>query len=425
MESDQARRPQNPEDEPVQSPDPSLLPQSILNLKLRMVNSRVPWTLVGVFVGLIAAKALILYALAWMIDAGLIPWIYANPYSASDISETPDLILALANRWDSIHFVEIARNGYPSGVLNDLLFAFAPVYPFMIAGLNVIVGNLYLSGVIVSNVFYFLAVISFYKVARLYMDYDYACLATLGFGLFPTFLVYGTLAYSEAPYLAFAISSWYFFKNEQYLPCSIVTTLAILTRYISALLLLIYGLIALSKMVKEYEREKSLVKVFDFPLLWFIIPVVCVLGFFSYLWALSGSFFVAFDAHVFFNDRLATPLHQFSFFFEGFFTEINPGVEPMRLALLRYMFTLPFLGLTVFLFKDDAELGFYGVLFMWFTLSMEGISGIAAPRIMLSAWVALLAFRNRVDKGLYLVLCIMYLVVGVWVLYQFQLTFFA
>ncbi|TFF91338.1 hypothetical protein EU545_04475 [Candidatus Thorarchaeota archaeon] len=401
------------------------LPEPILKIKKRMIDSRIPWILVGVFVGLLLAKALVIYALAWMLDAGLIPYIYSNPYSATDISQTSDLFLALANRWDSIHFIEIARNGYPLGVSNDILFAFAPIYPMMIAGLNYVVGNLYVSGAIVSNVFYFLAVISFYKVARFYMDYDYACLATLGFGLFPTFLAYGTVAYSEAPYLAFAISSWYFFKKEQYLACSILTTLAILIRYISALLIFIYGIIILWNMIKKREEGLPLAEVFDLRLLWFSIPLVCVVAFFTYLWSLTGSFFVAFDAHAFFHDRLSTPLHQFRFFFEGFFTEINPGVEPMILAVLRYMFTLPFLALAIYLVKDDTELGLYGLVFMWFTLSMEGISGIASPRIMLSAWVALLAFRNRIDKGLYLVLCVMYLVAGIWVIYQFQRTFFA
>jgi hypothetical protein len=310
-------------------------------------------------------------------------------------------------------------------VLNDLLFAFAPVYPALIAGLNLLVGNLYLSGVIVSNVFYFLAVFSFYKVARMYMDYDFACLSTLLFGLFPTFLVYGTLAYSEAPYLTFAIASWYFFKKEQYLPCAVLLALTILTRYISGILFVIYGFIVLSRLIDKYKKEGSFARAFDLRLLWFAIPVTSILVFFAYLWSLTGSFFVAFDAHIFFDDQLTTPFHQFRWFFEGFFTEINPGVEPMLLVLLRYMFTLPFLGLTIALFRYDAELGLYGALFMWMTLSMQGISGVASPRIMLSAWVALLAFKDRTDKSIYLSLALMFLVVSVWVLYQFERTFFA
>jgi hypothetical protein len=91
----------------------------------------------------------------------------------------------------------------------------------------------------------------------------------------------------------------------------------------------------------------------------------------------------------------------------------------------RYMFTIPFLILTLLLLKDDAELGLYGILFMWITLSMEGISGIASPRIMLSAWVAFLAFKGRMSSALYMVLSVMFFFVGIWVMYQFQLTFFA
>lgn len=388
-------------------------------------SSRIPFLFLGVLISLVIAKLLLIAFLNWMVIDGLTPFIYSNPYDAGDISGTSDLILALANRWDSQHFLEIARNGYPSGVENDLLFAFAPVYPWMVAVVGQIVGNLYLSGVLVSNAFYFLSIIAFYKVARLYTDYEEASLLSLIFGMFPTYYAYGSFAYSEAPFLFFAISSWYFFKKEQYLPCAIFTTLSILTRYISGLLVVIYGVIILSKLIDRYKKEKSLLKAFDFHLLWFAIPVVSVTVLFLYFQSLTGSFFVVFDSHVWFGDALATPYHQFKWFFDGYFTQNNPGVEPILLMLLRYMFTIPFFMLTLILVKDDAELGFYGILFMWITLSMEGISGIASPRIMLSAWVALLAFKGRISSAIYILMSVMFFFVGLWVVYQFQLTFFA
>jgi hypothetical protein len=389
------------------------------------ISSRVPFLLVGVLISLAVAKILLIAALNWMIVEDLIPWLYINPYNPSDIAGTPDLLLALANRWDSTHFLEIARNGYPSGVESGLLFAFAPVYPLMVAIVGQVVGNLYLAGVIVSNTFFFLSIIAFYKVARMYTDYENSCFLALVFGMFPIYLTYGTLAYSEAPYLFFAIASWYFFKKQQYLPCALFTTLSILTRYISLLLVLVYGIIILSNILDRYKEEKSLLKAIDLRLFWFLIPGVCLTGVFLYFQSLTGRFFAAFEAHGWFGDSLTTPFHQFRWFFEGFFTEINPGVEPILLMLLRYIFTIPFLFLTLLLFKDDIELGYYGILFMWFTLSMEGISGVASPRIMLSAWVAMLAFKDRVTSAIFIVMSIMFFIVGIWVMYQFQLTFFA
>ena len=164
---------------------------------------------------------------------------------------------------------------------------------------------------------------------------------------------------------------------------------------------------------------------FDLQLLWFAIPAVCVTAVFLYFQSLTGSFFAAFDAHSWFGDSLISPYHQFRWFFEGFFTELNPGVEPFLLMLQRYMFTIPFLVLTLILLKVHAELGLYGVLFMWVTLSMEGMSGVASPRIMLSAWVALLALKGRMSSALYIVMSVMFFFVGIWVMYQFQLSFFA
>ncbi|MHA3962573.1 MAG: mannosyltransferase family protein [Candidatus Thorarchaeota archaeon SMTZ1-45] len=404
---------------------PLLLIQLWNRLEELFISSRIPFLLLGVLISVALAKLLLIAFLNWMILEDLIPFLYFNPYNPPDMSGTPELLLALANRWDSTHFLEIARNGYPSGVESDLLFAFAPVYPLMISIVGQALGDLYLAGVVVSNTFYFLSIIAIYKVARIYMEYKESCLIALVFGLFPTYLTYGTLAYSEAPFLFFAIASWYFFKKEQYLPCAVFTTFSILTRYISGLLFLIYGVIILSNLIDKYKQEKSMLKAFDFRLLWFIIPVASVIAFFLYLQSLTGSFFAAFDAHAWFGDTLSTPYHQFVWFFEGYFTEINPGVEPILLMLLRYMFTIPFFFLTLLLLKDNVELGIYGVLFMWITLSMEGISGIASPRIMLSAWVAFLAFKSRISSGIYIVISVMFFFVGLWVMYQFQLTFFA
>ncbi len=405
----------------------TILTKYWIRLENVLTSSRVPFLFLCVLGALVIAKVLLVLCLEWMIIEETFPtyWLIINPYDATDIAGTPDILLALANRWDSHHFLEIARNGYPLGVENDLLFAFAPVYPWMVAMVNQIVGNLYLAGVIVSNVFYFLSIPAFYKVARMYMDYEKSCLLSLVFGIFPIYLTYGTLAYSEAPFLFFAIASWYFFKKEQYLPCAIFTTFSILTRYISGLLVLIYGVIILSNLIDKYKKEKSILKAFDFQLLWFAIPVVCVTAVFLYFQSITGSFFVAFEAHAWFGDSLATPYHQFRWFFEGYFTVNNPGVEPILMMLLRYMFTVPFFVLALLLLKDDAELGLYGILFMWFTLSMEGISGIASPRIMLSAWVAFLAFKGRMSSALYIVMSVMFFFVGIWVMYQFQLTFFA
>lgn len=400
--------------------------QLIQRLTQYLNSSRIPFLLIIVLITLALAKAVLVICLDWMVVEEVFPnyWLILNPYDASDIEGTPNIILALANRWDSHHFLEIARNGYPVGVESDLLYAFAPVYPWMIALANHVFGNLYVSGVVVSNIFYFLSIVAFYKVARMYTDNQTSALLALVFGMFPTYLVYGTLAYSESSYLFFAISSWYFFKKEQYLPCAIFTTLSILTRYISGLLVVIYGVIILSKWIDRYHEEKSLVKSFDFRVLWFLITGVSVTAVFLYFQSLTGSFFAAFDAHAWFGDSLATPYHQFRWFFEGYFTVMN-DVEPLLLMLKRYMFTMPFLALTLILLKDDVELGIYGILFMWFTLSMEGISGIASPRIMLSAWVAFLALKNRMSSALYIVLAVMFFFTGVWVMYEFQLTFFA
>ena len=221
---------------------------SLKSEKYRIFSN--PIVLLGIIFGiLIFAKLLLIYILMFM-----------NAHSWTGI-----LLNSLGYQWDSIHFINIAENGYPKGVSNDILYAFAPFYPIMIKLVNYFFNNYLLSGIVVSNICYFLSIIAFFKVAFLYTDIKDSAWLTLLFGLFPIYLVYGTIAYSEAPYLLFAISSWYFFKKENYILCSVFSTFAILTRYIGGFLLPLYVIIAFWKKYKSWKRNDPLKNLIEFP----------------------------------------------------------------------------------------------------------------------------------------------------------------
>ncbi|TFG12744.1 hypothetical protein EU537_08600 [Candidatus Thorarchaeota archaeon] len=336
--------------------------------------------------------------------------------------DTPDLLLALGYQWDSRHFLAIVENGYPSNPDDPLLYAFAPLYPMLVSIVGWLTNDIVLSGVLVSNIFYFASILSFYKVARSYLDYERACIASLLLGLFPTYLVYGTLAYSEAPFIFFATASWFYFRKSSYHLSSAFITLAILTRYIGMVIFGIYFMIGFWRLI---SRDAAL----DFEFndmkvaLWFILPVVSTIALFSYFQYLTGDFFIAMTAHGRFDDSLTTPVHQFFWFFDGFFVERNPWVNPWELALQRYAFTLPFLCLSLLTLKIDKETGFYSTLVMTFVLSLSGISSIASPRIMLASWLSILPLAK--ERWLSIFLVPFFLTVSLWVMVQFQTGFFA
>ena len=334
--------------------------------------------------------------------------------------EKQTLQLALGYQWDSRHFLSIAEHGYPT-TGNNSQFAFAPFYPLLIAVVNLLINNYYLSGLIVSNSCYFLSIWSFYRVARLYTDENESLFLTILFGLFPTYAVYGTLAYSESTYLFLATQSWYYFVQKKYDISSIYTTFCILTRYISGLLIVIYVLIGLSEKLKKCTNETPIKDMVQWKLLWFGIPIGVLGGVFFYFYTITGDFFVTFSSHAYFNDSLLTPIHQFF----GFTAKSSYPRNMVEIPIERYIFTIPFLVLSFILYKDDKDLGLYGTIMMIMTLSMVGVSSIASPRVMLASWVSILAFNKRISKLMYFVLSILFFFGSLWVMLKFQTIFFS
>ncbi len=387
-------------------------------LSQRLKTRRIPFYFIAVIFVLILAKIAVLSVLLYMIQEDMIVY-------TGDLDNTSDLLLALGYQWDSHHFISIAENGYPSNADDPLLFAFAPLYPWTISTFNPLFGNYALTSVIISNSFYFLSIPAFFLAVREYMSYEQACCMSLLMGLFPTYLAYSTFAYTEAPYLFFACISLYFFNKKQYPISAIFTTFCILTRYLGALLLAIYGFTYLLRWIKKTTKDDSLLETFDISILSFLIPIAALVLLFYYFQIITGDFFVAITAHGRFADNLATPYHQFRWFFEGFYVDINPRVNPLLLMLERYIFTIPFFLLTLLLLREDIELFVYGFLFMYITLSMEGISSVASPRIMLASWVSLMALKKHASKEMTAVLAALFFFVGLWVVFKFQTGFFA
>ena len=402
----------------LKEPTDSYLKSKYTKCKEILLKYQKPLFLILLFILLAGAKAVLIYMINYMCESDMVIFTRYNP-------EFLDLIQALGNQWDSNHFVTIAQNWYPVGVTNDRLFAFAPLYPASIRFLDQFVKNPYLSGVIISNVFYFLSIIVFFLVARLYTTFHQSILITLSFGLFPTYLFYSTVAYSESMYLFFTLLSWYWFKKENYFVSSIFTSFCLVTRYISGFLLPLYVIIGSIRYYKMQSKDTPFYKLINWRLFWLVIPSVTLLCLFAYFQTLTGNFFVVFDSHIFFADALATPYQQFLWFFEGFFSEINPHVNSLSLMIERYMFTVPIMVMSFMMLKDERELAAYALVFSGLALSMVGISSLSSPRIILAAWPIFLGLKEKLSGWFYPVIYSMFFFVALWVGFQFQTSFFA
>jgi hypothetical protein len=109
-----------------------------------------------------------------------------------------------------------------------------------------------LGGIIVSNIAYFLALVSLYKLSQLEFDSQVATRATVYLSVFPTaFFLLGV--YTESPFLLFAVSAFYYARKGNWLAASVMGLLAALTKQLGLLLLL--------PLLYEYLAQSSKFKV--------------------------------------------------------------------------------------------------------------------------------------------------------------------
>jgi hypothetical protein len=315
-------------------------------------------------------------------------------------SVSTDLLSQLSTKWDSAFYVDIAKSGYPTGILNGN-YAFAPLYPAFIRLANFVAGNYLLAAAVVANIFSVLAALAFYYVAQIYFSPRESLYASLAFTLFPTFVTYGLVSYSEPVSLFFVMLAVYFFLKGRYLPTGIFTSLSLLARYTNLLVpVLFLAIIVLRVTFRRLKHSQSTLEDLGAPrtrlkdphakdLVWLLLPFL-VFGLWMYLLDVnSGHAYSIFAAQAPWGTALVNPIAQFQSFFTGVFsTEGNP----FTMLLERYAYTLPFFALAYPLWKVDKELTFYSSAFMLFTLSLVGTAYASGPRLMLSAWPLMLVF---------------------------------
>ena len=186
----------------------------------------------------------------------------------------PTSLLAIWNRWDTTHYLDIAEIGYTSSTIGErhLLIVFFPFYPFLIRLFNLIFNDYMLSALIVSNLSYALAAFYLYKLALLDYPEETALRAVFYFSIFPTayFLHAG---YTESLFSALTIASFYYGRKERWWLAGLVGMLASATR--------ITGIILLPALILEYLSQKDFqLKSIKKDIIWLIIIPI---GFVSYL----------------------------------------------------------------------------------------------------------------------------------------------
>lgn len=177
-------------------------------------------------------------------------FLYAYLSSVLQTDSVPSSIISIWNTWDTQHYIRITEYGYGNKMIRygEVLIAFFPFYPLLIKISSFIFKDYLLSGLIVSNISYIVAVFYLYKLVLLDYDKDDALRSIIYFSIFPT-AYFLHAAYTESLFIALTVASFYYARKERWAISGILGMLSALTR--------ITGIIILPILLVEYLYQKK------------------------------------------------------------------------------------------------------------------------------------------------------------------------
>jgi hypothetical protein len=117
-------------------------------------------------------------------------------------------------RWDSGFYRDIVRGGYQS-VSDDRATVFFPLYPALVWLLYKMIGHVYLSGLLISNLMFLVALFYLHALVHQEYDEDTAGRAVFYLAAAPAAFFFSAM-YTESTFLAFLTASFYYARNRRW-----------------------------------------------------------------------------------------------------------------------------------------------------------------------------------------------------------------
>jgi len=190
-----------------------------------------------------------------------------------NVNEMKTPIIGIFMRWDSAYYLQIAQNGYPLGypnvktfpnstgsgspmplVIANHLWAFYPLYPAAMKALALVFTSfltvtsaLMLSGIIISNIAFFVSAYFFYKLTQKLFNSRIALIST-AFYSFWVGAVFFSAIYTEALFMALALGAFYYLAENKLSRAVFLGFLASFTRSDGFLIAIPFLICALQSM---------------------------------------------------------------------------------------------------------------------------------------------------------------------------------
>ena len=207
-------------------------------------------------------------------------------------ASTSDLLTMWSN-FDGLHYQSIAKYNYGTLTKTDKVYAFFPVYPWLIKQINPLIGNFTVSGLIVSSLSFIFALFFLYKLIRLDYSAKIAKYTLFLILIFPTSFYFGSV-YNESTFLLLAVLSFYFARKKNFPLACITAAILSATR--------VTGIFIWFALIIEYfniygEGIKTFLKP---KILWLATPPIGLLSYMYYQFRMTGDafFFINYQHYV-------------------------------------------------------------------------------------------------------------------------------
>jgi len=223
-----------------------------------LVNLFVAWR-IALVLFFVAAMKLVIAKVDFLGGGASTGLYFTNPF-----------LWAWAN-FDGVHYMSIAKNGY-------LQFqqAFFPFFPLVVRFFSRLTGEYLISGLLVSNLSFFLALYLLFRLITLDFKEKVAKRAILFLLVFPTAFYFGSL-YTESLFLLLSVASFYFARKGNWFLAGLFGGLASSTR--------LTGIFLFPALIIEWYfqgRSEDRLRIKNL----FPLSLICF-GLLSYMWYLE------------------------------------------------------------------------------------------------------------------------------------------
>jgi hypothetical protein len=196
-------------------------------MMIRKIISEYRWV-AEIFVFFLASRLLVL----------LVGWLPSFVFKNREWYGNPVSLVDLFFRWDSRWYLSVAMNGYSYTPGQQSSIAFFPLYPVLVKLFSFAGMGILLSGILLSNVALFLAMLYLYKLVE--MDYkgERIALNSVYFALMFPASIFFSLFYSESLFLLLSIACFYYARKGRWFASSLLGYFSALTRIVGVLLII-------------------------------------------------------------------------------------------------------------------------------------------------------------------------------------------